>query len=112
MASAAVVRGRSLDLFDRVHGERASPVEPELVSGSLQELQEGVAVAPGAVAEVRSFPERPGLPRQLAAFDEELGELGIARRDGRERGDDPRSPVTPLRSDRSGLCGGSSVAGH
>src|SRR6185312_5205980 len=47
VASATVLRGRSLDLLDRVHGERARPVEPEFVSGSLQELQECVAVAPG-----------------------------------------------------------------
>src|SRR5512133_393009 len=105
VASAAVVHGCSLDLLDRVHGERARPVEPELVSGPLQELQECVAVAPGAVAEVRSFPQGPRLPRQLAALDEELGKSGIAWRHGRERADDSRSPVTPLCSDRGGLPG-------
>jgi hypothetical protein len=66
--AAAAARGTlALDLSDRVHRERARPLEPELVAGAAVENEEGVRVARGAVAEIRALSERPRAPGQLAA---------------------------------------------
>jgi hypothetical protein len=85
-----------LDLGRGVDREHARSVEPELVARALEELQERVTVARGPVAEARALGEWAGLPRELAAGDEQLRELLIAGRDRRERSDDAGRPVAPL----------------
>jgi hypothetical protein len=77
-----------------VHRERPRPSEPPFVAGALEERQECVAVPRRAVTEVRTFSQRPGAPRQLAAGDRKLLVEEMP-----ERADDPRRAVAPLRSD-------------
>ena len=78
--AAATVLGRCpLDLFDGVHGEPARTFEPKFVSGALEQLQKGVSVAGGAVAEVGALLEGACLPRQLAAGYEQLRQLFVVR---------------------------------
>src|SRR3954453_18579837 len=83
----------SLDLGERMDGEAAGPLEPALVAGALEDLQEGEPVAGRAVAGTRALPGRvgPRLPRELGACEQQL--LVEIRRSG---GDDPRRAVTPL----------------
>src|SRR5262245_726599 len=87
---------RPLDLAERVDGEAAGSLEPTLVAGPLERLQEREAVTGGAVAEARAFllAMRTGAPRQLGASEQEL--LGQVRRGRR---DDPGRAVTPLQPD-------------
>src|SRR5256885_12304427 len=75
MAHAPVTRGLVLRLRDAVHRERARPLEPARVAGPAMELQERVAVAPGAVAQARALRRRPGGPDRLAGGDEQRVEL-------------------------------------
>src|SRR5215831_13320195 len=64
----------ALDLPERVDGEASRPLEPELVAGPLERLQECVPVASGPVADARAFlhPQRACLPDQFGAGDDEL----------------------------------------
>lgn len=57
------------DLLDGVHGEAPRTLEPALVAGSPEGLQQRVAVARRAVAEAGSFPVGAGLLRELRAGD-------------------------------------------
>ncbi len=74
---------RADDLGGRVHCERAGTVEPELVAGSLEEGEECVAVAGGAVTDAGFLGERAGVPGQLAACSEQPVVLGVVRREPR-----------------------------
>ena len=65
-------RPSSLELFERMDGEAASAVEPALVAGALEDLQERVAVAGGAMAETGALAVRARAPRELRACEEEL----------------------------------------
>jgi hypothetical protein len=67
-----------------MHRESARSVEPELVAGALEKLQERIAVSGGAVAEAGPFCERTGAPGELAARDQQLRELFVAWFDRRE----------------------------
>ena len=62
-----------------MHRERARSREPALVSRALEQREEGVAVPGRAMAEARALPQRPGLPRELAARDRELLVEEVAR---------------------------------
>src|SRR5262245_48116451 len=59
----------SLDLAECVHCEASRPLEPELVAGALERLQERVPVAGRPVADTRALlhPQRACLPDQLGA---------------------------------------------
>ena len=94
VAAAPVLRPALLHLACSVHRERARSREPPLVSRALEQRQECVSVPRCAVAEARALSQRPGAPRQLAAGDREL-----LVEDVRERRDDPRRAVAPLRAD-------------
>jgi len=59
MASPAGLGSFTFDLGDGVHREGAGPVEPELVPGAFEELQERKSVAGGTVAEVRALTSGP-----------------------------------------------------
>src|SRR4029078_13683589 len=93
-----VCAGRALRLLDRMHRECARAMQPELVAGAREELQERVAVPGGSVAAAGPLPERARAPRQLATGDEQLGEGVVPGREGGERCDDARRAVTPLRA--------------
>src|SRR3954447_14545726 len=88
-----------------MHRERAGALEPALVAGSLEQLQEGVAVPGGAVTEAVPLLQRPRAACELAAGHEELGQRVVARCEARERRDDARRPVAPLRADLVGALG-------
>ena len=103
----------ALDLLERVHRERARPLEPALVARALEELEEGVAVAGGAVAEAGALRQRACAPGELAALDEQLGE---ARR-GRARSEPsdatiPGAPWHHCVRMACGVLGGSRAGGH
>src|SRR4029453_4788451 len=83
-----------LRLRNSVHGERARPREPPLVSGSLVEFQERVALAGGTVAEIGSFLERAGLPRGFSAGEQKV--IQPVGRQVREADDEAGGPVTEL----------------
>src|SRR6476469_3231063 len=95
-----MLRAGGGDLLDRVHREAAGAFEPELVPGALEQLQERIPVAGGAVAELGALFDRAGAPREFAAPDEQLRQPLVARRQSRERGDHPGRAVAPLRADR------------
>jgi hypothetical protein len=84
----------SFDLGDRVPGEQACPIEPQLVAGSLEQRQERIAVPGGAVAQARSLGERSCPPGELGA-----GQCQILVEHQPERGDHPGCAVTPLQAD-------------
>src|SRR5690349_4273826 len=69
VAPPAVLRAGPLDLGRGVHRERPRPFQPALVAGAVEELQERVAVAGGAVAEAGALGQRPRRPGELAARD-------------------------------------------
>jgi hypothetical protein len=48
------------------HGECPRSLQPDRFTGPLIELEEGVAVTSGPMAEVRPFGERPSVPGQFA----------------------------------------------
>ena len=56
------------------------------------------------------FLERAGPPGQLTAFEQQLGQLPVARSETRERGDHARRAVAPLRANR--LVGALERLGH
>src|SRR4051794_12500125 len=89
-----IARRERLDLFERVHCERARPREPELVLRALESLQQAVPVARGAVAEAGALfvrLERPGVPDEAGAPEKQvLVEVG------RRRGEDAGRAVAPL----------------
>src|SRR5215831_14381607 len=64
----------ALDLAERVHCEASRPLEPELVAGPLERLQEREPVAGRPVADARALlhPRGARLPDQLGAGDDEL----------------------------------------
>jgi hypothetical protein len=73
---------RAGDLSGGVHCERAGTLEPELVTRSLEECEECVAVAGGAVTETGFLGERAGDRRLDRArvpglLEERLVALGI-----------------------------------
>src|SRR3954452_6411245 len=80
-----------------MHREGTRPLEPELVTRALEQLQEGIAVPRRSVAELRSLRERASQPRELAARQQHLAQLVVAGGEGTERGDDPGRSVAPLR---------------
>src|SRR5204862_8122600 len=94
-----VPAGRCLCLRERVDGEAAAPLEPELVAGALEGLQERISVPGSAVAETRAFllAVRARVPGQLGTCDQEL--LVEVRRRG---GDHPGRTVAPLQADAAG----------
>jgi acyl-CoA synthetase (AMP-forming)/AMP-acid ligase II len=57
---------RGVRLRDRRHGEGASALQPAHVARAPVKFQESIAVAPGAVAQVRALGERRCVPGQLA----------------------------------------------
>src|SRR5690242_4043717 len=61
-------------LQDAVHREGARAIQPAGVAGALVELEEGVPVSAGAVAQVRAFTKRPGRPDRLSRGQKELVE--------------------------------------
>src|SRR6478672_11229986 len=101
VTAASIAATHPRDLSPGVHSEGAGSVEPELVAVALEELQERVAVAGGAVAEARAFDERACAPNELASCKQQLGEFLVVRRDRSERGDDSGCAVAPLSLDRS-----------
>ncbi len=74
-STASSGRGRTAPgrrhLCGGVHRESPRALEPELVPGAGEELQEREAVAGGAVAEVRALAQRARRPRQLAAREQQ-----------------------------------------
>ena len=61
-------------LRDPVHRECARACEPACVAGALMQLEEGVAVAAGAMAQVRALHERARGPGGLACSEQHVGE--------------------------------------
>src|SRR6185312_1683631 len=55
VAPLPVLRGVRLALRDAVHRERAGALEPQMVTRACEELEERVAIAAGAMTEVRSL---------------------------------------------------------
>src|SRR5438105_15826770 len=74
VATAAVRLGDPLGLGERVDAEAARALEPALVAGALERLQEREAVAGGAVAEAVAFLVAVGArpPDQLGAREQGL----------------------------------------
>src|SRR6476661_2890496 len=72
VATPAELRPLALDLAAGVHGESPRAVQPELVSSSAVEDEEGVRIPARAVAEARAPRDRPGAPRQFATGEREL----------------------------------------
>src|SRR6478609_922121 len=66
IAALPVFIGVAIALRDRVHGERPGAIEPSRLAGALEELEEGVTVARGAVAQARAFVEWTRRPGQSA----------------------------------------------
>ena len=62
VAAAAALRPEPLDLAERVHREAARAVEPALVAGARERLQERVAVPRRAVTDRRALLERRAGP--------------------------------------------------
>ena len=100
------------DLLDRVHRERSGALEPEFVAGALEQLQKRVSVAGGAMAELGALPVRACQPGELAAPDQQFRQPLVVGRDCRERGDDSRCAMAPLRPGPCPAPGGSSAGGH
>ena len=84
------------DLIDRRHRERARAFQPNGVSGSLIELQQRVAVAACAMAQVRPLDERTGFPSQLAPTKQKGLERRCGKRNIGKRCDDARCAVAML----------------
>src|SRR5437762_11296854 len=96
MAALAVFAPRVAALLDRRHGEGTRPLEPACLAGQLEELEEGIAISRGAMAEVRSLGEWPGAPDELAGAQEEpLQPACHERRIGEARHDAGRA-MAPL----------------
>src|SRR5205814_227790 len=74
VAAAAVRGGDPLRLGEGVDGEAARPLDPALVAGARERLQEREAVARGAVAEAVALlvAVGAGLPDQLRAGEQEV----------------------------------------
>src|SRR5439155_12752741 len=91
--AAVPVRGReALGLDQRVNGEAAGAIEPALVAGAGERLQEREAVARGAVANAVSLlvPVSAGTPDELRAGDQQLFVEVVPG-----AGDDPGSAGAP-----------------
>ena len=74
VTAAAVRSAEPLGLAERVDGEPPRALEPALVAGALEGLQERVAVARGAVADAGALlvAVRPGLPDCLRSGEQKL----------------------------------------
>src|SRR5215467_4486403 len=70
IASHAVARRMRVALLDRVHGESARPVEPELIARPSEELEKSVAVSGRSMTEAGALAQRAGLPHQLARCEQ------------------------------------------
>jgi hypothetical protein len=69
-------------LGDAVHRERARALQPHRVAGALPQAQERIAVAAGAMAQVRSLGQRPGMPGGFARLDQQRIERRARRHSG------------------------------
>jgi hypothetical protein len=67
LASVAVPTARGDDLGDDVDGEAPGALEPQLVGGAREQLQEREAVAGGPVTQPHALAQRTGGPDELAA---------------------------------------------
>src|SRR5437899_988113 len=67
-----VAHGVLLRLRNAVHGERTRAFEPQHVLCPLIELQKRIAIAAGAVAQVRTFVQRPGRPDGLSRGEQQV----------------------------------------
>ena len=63
------------DLAGGMEREPAGALEPDLVRGAREELEQREAVAAGSVAQVRAFAQRAGGPGQFAAGEQQRVEL-------------------------------------
>src|SRR3954469_12962109 len=79
VAAVAVALAGGHDLRGGVEREAPGALQPQLVRGAREELEEREAVAGRPVAEPRALGERPGGPDQLAAGEQQRVELGLAR---------------------------------
>src|SRR6185369_3671480 len=75
---ATVLFAHRFGLPDRVHRERARPLEPDGIAGARVELEKRIAVARRAVAHAESLRERSRLPSEVSPFLEERIERGRA----------------------------------
>src|SRR6185312_12663223 len=93
-----VARRHPVDLLERMYRKAPRTTEPALVAGALERLEKRVAVAGGAVADVRSLlvAVRPGAPDQLCGREQEILVEVVPGRD-----DDPRRSGAPLEADLS-----------
>src|SRR5204863_4015072 len=91
-----VRRGKALRLDERVEGETPGALEPALVAGARERLQEREAVPRRAVADPVPLlvAVRAGLPDQLGALEQELFVEILPG-----AGQDPGSSRAPLESD-------------
>lgn len=83
-----------------MHRKGASALEPELVAGAPEQLQESEAISGRAVAKARALRERARVPGQLAACDQQALVLVVTGRDLCQARDHPRRPMAPLRANR------------
>src|SRR4029077_5842088 len=99
VVSAAECPSLSLNLSNGMHRKRASAVEPELVAGSAEELQEREPVPGRAVAEVRTLRERSRAPGELAAGQQQAFVFVVGWCNLRKRCDHSGRAVAPLHAD-------------
>src|SRR5215831_11853135 len=97
-----------LKLGDGGHRESLCTVEPERIAGPAMEFEERVAVAPGAVTEVRTFRKRARSPSEIAAFQQQSVQRGQREGDVGECRHDAGGAVTVLAQHR----GRSAAAGY
>src|SRR4051794_5861289 len=71
VAAVAVVAAERRRLAGGVDGEPPGALQPHLVSGAREELEEREPVAGGPVAQSRALAERAGRPGQLAAREQQ-----------------------------------------
>jgi len=81
----------------------ARALQPKRIAGSLVELQQSVAVASGAVAQVRPLGEWPGVPSQLSPLEKQGLEVRRGKGRIRERGHHPRRAMAVL-AQKAGLA--------
>jgi hypothetical protein len=65
MSVLAISLARFSTLCDRGHSEGTRSRQPVLVPRSAMQLKEGIAIAGGAMAEVRAFGQPARTPREL-----------------------------------------------
>ncbi len=86
-----------------MHREGARALEPHGVAGPRVQLEERIAVAAGAVAEIRSLAQRPRPPDRFAGREQQVVDRGVGH--AREADHESRRAVAELHQRRPGGFG-------